>query len=83
MPLRQLGHEKRPVPHTVALGVKPSRVARNVLALDETQAQEMKTLAGQSDLALGSVHAITREGVLVIASASGSQSPHTPGVRAA
>ena len=45
-----------------------------MLALDfETQAQEMKTIAGQPDFALGSVHAITREGVLVIASASGSQ----------
>jgi hypothetical protein len=45
-----------------------------MLALDfETQAQEMKTIAGSPDFALGSVHAITREGVLVIASASGSQ----------
>jgi len=30
-------------------------------------------LTGQPDFALGSVHAITREGTLVIASASGSQ----------
>jgi hypothetical protein len=45
-----------------------------MLALDyETQAQEMKTIAGQPDFALGSVHAVTREGALVIASASGSQ----------
>ena len=45
-----------------------------MLALDfETQAQEMKTIAGSPDFAVGSVHAITREGVLVIASASGSQ----------
>jgi acyl-CoA hydrolase len=45
-----------------------------MLALDyETQAQEMKAIAGQADFALGSVHAITREGTLVIASASGSQ----------
>jgi hypothetical protein len=45
-----------------------------MLALDyETQAQEMKTIAGQPDFALGSVHAVTREGVLVVASASGSQ----------
>lgn len=43
-------------------------------ALDfATQAQEMKTIGGQHDFALGSVHAITREGTLVIASASGSQ----------
>ena len=47
---------------------------KKMLALDyETQAQEMKTIAGQPDFALGSVHAVTREGVLVIASASGSQ----------
>ena len=49
--------------------------ARNkMLALDfETQAQEMKAISGQPDYALGSVHAVTRDGVLVIASASGSQ----------
>jgi hypothetical protein len=39
----------------------------------ETQLQEMKAIAGQPDYALGSVHAITRDGTLVIASASGSQ----------
>src|SRR2546421_3420126 len=38
-----------------------------------TQAQEMKAIGGQPDYALGSVHAVTREGTLVIASASGSQ----------
>jgi LUD domain len=49
-------------------------VRNKMLALDfETQGQEMKAIAGQSDFALGSVHAITREGTLVIASASGSQ----------
>jgi len=43
-------------------------------ALDyETQLQEMKAVAGQPDFALGSVHAITRDGSLFIASASGSQ----------
>src|ERR1700704_4903111 len=49
--------------------------ARNkMLALDfATQAQEMKAIAGQPDYALGSVHAVTRDGTLVIASASGSQ----------
>ena len=49
--------------------------ARNrVMALDfATQLQEMKAIAGQPDFALGSVHAITRDGTLVIASASGSQ----------
>ena len=38
-----------------------------------TQLQEMKAIGGHPDYALGSVHAITRDGVLVIASASGSQ----------
>jgi hypothetical protein len=49
--------------------------ARNrMLALDfATQAQEMKRIAGQPEFALGGVHAITRDGVLVVASASGSQ----------
>ena len=49
--------------------------ARNkMMALDfATQLQEMKAIAGQPDYALGSVHAITRDGTLVIASASGSQ----------
>jgi acyl-CoA hydrolase len=45
-----------------------------MMALDfSTQLQEMKAVAGQPDFALGSVHAITRDGTLVIASASGSQ----------
>ena len=49
--------------------------ARNkMLALDfATQAQQMKAIGGQPDYALGSVHAITADGTLVIASASGSQ----------
>ena len=53
----------------------PYDSARNkMMALDfETQAQEMKRIAGQTDFALGSVHAVTGDGVLVIASASGSQ----------
>jgi len=38
-----------------------------------TQLQEMKAIGSQPDHALGSVHAITRDGTLVIASASGSQ----------
>ncbi len=45
-----------------------------MFALDvAAQAQEMKAIGGQPDFALGSVHAINREGTLVIASASGSQ----------
>jgi L-lactate utilization protein LutC len=53
----------------------PFQSARNeMMALDfATQLQEMKAIAGQPDFALGSVHAITRDGTLVIASASGSQ----------
>jgi acyl-CoA hydrolase len=49
--------------------------ARNkMFALDfATQAQEMKAIGGQPDYTLGSVHAVTRDGTLVIASASGSQ----------
>ena len=49
--------------------------ARNkMMALDfATQAQEMKAIGGQPDYALGSVHAVTTDGTLVIASASGSQ----------
>jgi hypothetical protein len=49
-------------------------VRNKLLALDfETQAQEMKAIGSQPDVAIGSVHAVTRDGVLVIASASGSQ----------
>jgi LUD domain len=53
----------------------PYDSARNKMArLDfATQLQEMKQVGGQTDYALGSVHAITRDGTLVIASASGSQ----------
>src|SRR5258707_2859179 len=49
--------------------------ARNkMFALDfATEAQQMKAIGGQPDYALGSVHAVTRDGTLVIASASGSQ----------
>jgi hypothetical protein len=47
-----------------------------LLGLDaSTQLQKMKGLAGKPDFSLGSVHAITRDGVLAIASASGSQLP--------
>ena len=53
----------------------PYESARNrMFALDfATQAQEMKAIGGQPDYTLGSVHAVTRDGTLVIASASGSQ----------
>jgi LUD domain len=53
----------------------PFESARNkMMSLDfATQLHEMKAIAGQPDFALGSVHAITRGGTLVVASASGSQ----------
>src|SRR5438093_11324887 len=53
----------------------PYESARNkLMALDfATQLQEMKEIGGQPDYALGSVHAVTRDGTLVIASSSGSQ----------
>jgi hypothetical protein len=53
----------------------PYESARNrMFALDfATQLQEMKAIAGQPDYALGSAHAVSRDGTLVIASASGSQ----------
>jgi acyl-CoA hydrolase len=56
-------------------GGGPYESARNkMFALDfKTQVQDMKAIAGQPDYALGSVHAVTRDGTLVIASASGSQ----------
>jgi acyl-CoA hydrolase len=53
----------------------PYESMRNkLLELDfATQLQEMKAIGGQPDFSLGSVHAVTRDGVLVAASASGSQ----------
>jgi acyl-CoA hydrolase len=53
----------------------PYESARNkMFELDfATQAQQMKAIGGQPDYALGSVHAVTQDGTLVIASASGSQ----------
>ena len=49
--------------------------ARNqLLALDyATQRREMRSIGEQPDFALGSVHAVTQEGTLLVASASGSQ----------
>ena len=49
--------------------------ARNKLnELDfATQLAEMKAIGGQADYSLGSVHAVTHDGALFIASASGSQ----------
>jgi L-lactate utilization protein LutB len=53
----------------------PYDSARNKLnELDfTTQMPEMKAIGGQADYSLGSVHAVTHDGALFIASASGSQ----------
>jgi hypothetical protein len=49
-------------------------VRNKLMALDfATQTNEMKMIGGQPDYSLGSVHAVTHDGTLVIASASGSQ----------
>lgn len=47
---------------------------KKMFALDfATQAKDMKMIGNQPDYALGSVHAVTHDGILVIASASASQ----------
>jgi hypothetical protein len=53
----------------------PYESMRNkLMALDfATQLQEMKAIAGQPEYSVGSAHAVTRDGALFIASASGSQ----------
>src|SRR5258708_29585286 len=55
----------------------PYESARNkMFALDfATQAREMKAVGGHPDYALGSVHAVTPDATLLIASAAGSQPP--------
>ncbi|MDX6472686.1 MAG: hypothetical protein QOK22_1502, partial [Gaiellaceae bacterium] len=55
-------------------GGRYESMRNKLMALDfATQLQEMKAIGGQPDYSLGSVHAVTQEGTLVIASASGSQ----------
>jgi hypothetical protein len=53
----------------------PYESARNkLMQLDfATQLQEMRAIGGQPDYSVGSVHAVTHDGSLFIASASGSQ----------
>ena len=59
---------------TIDAGGTYESARTRMMALDfGTQLQEMKAIAGQPDFALGSVHAVTRDGALLIASASGSQ----------
>ena len=49
----------------------------NMMALygDPSKKKEMKQIGGTPDFALGSVHALTQDGKLMIASATGSQIP--------
>jgi LUD domain len=66
--------EETGITNAINDGAPYESVRNKMLALDfETQAQELKAMAGQPDFVLGSVHAVTRDGVLVVASASGSQ----------
>jgi acyl-CoA hydrolase len=66
--------EETGIAQTIDNGGPYDSARTKVLALDRaTQLQEIKTIMIQPDFALGSVHAITRDGTLVIASALGSQ----------
>jgi hypothetical protein len=66
--------EQTGIAATINDGGSYRSVRNEMMALDfATQAQQMKAIAGAPDYALGSVHAVTREGALFIASASGSQ----------
>ena len=62
------------IPDAINDGGRYDSARVKMAALDfASQLQEMKAIGGQPDYALGSVHAVTRDGTLVIASASGSQ----------
>ncbi len=51
-------------------------IRKKVFSLDKnTQGKEMKLLRSVPDFAIGSVHAVTEQGQVLIASASGSQLP--------
>jgi hypothetical protein len=66
--------EESGIDEAINSGGSYDSVRNRMLELDfATQKHEMTRLAGQPDYSLGSVHAVTRDGVLVIASASGSQ----------
>ncbi|MDE2588295.1 MAG: LUD domain-containing protein [Patescibacteria group bacterium] len=55
---------------------KYNSVRKKYMALDhKTQADEIRKLRSVQDIALGSVHAVTKSGQLMIASNSGSQLP--------
>ena len=62
------------IAHAIDDGGPYDSARSRALALDHaTQLREIKAIMGQPEFALGSVHAITRDGTLVIASALGSQ----------
>ncbi len=53
------------------------KAVKNILAEmdEETQSDEMKSLGSTPEYAVGSVHAVTKKGEVLIASATGSQLP--------
>lgn len=64
------------VAETIDASGKYQSVRKKYLALDHTtQADEIRKLRSVQDYAVGSVHAVTEKGQLVIASNSGSQLP--------
>jgi hypothetical protein len=66
--------EETGIAEAINTGGSYESMRNKLLALDfGTQLQEMKAIGGQPAFSLGSVHAVTGEGTLVIASASGSQ----------
>jgi hypothetical protein len=66
--------ESTGIAQAVEEGERYDSARPKILALDRaTQMQEIKAIMVQPEFALGSVHAITRDGTLVIASALGSQ----------
>jgi acyl-CoA hydrolase len=66
--------EETGIAEAINSGGRHESVRAELLALDyETERRQMKAKGGQPDFALGSVHAVTQEGTLLVASASGSQ----------
>jgi acyl-CoA hydrolase len=66
--------EETGIARTIDTGGGHDSARAKAQALDRaTQLREIKTITAQPDFALGSVHAITRDGTLVIASSLGSQ----------
>ena len=66
--------EETGIAEAINSGGPHESVRAELLALDyETERRQMKAKGGQPDFALGSVHAVTQEGTLLVASASGSQ----------